>query len=74
MGPVGITLVFVFFIISVLANIGLIFYIRKIIKKPGEKTYDVQNLMQDLLNGAGLVKIERVDPTDVLLRSPRFRQ
>ena len=74
MSQVGITLIFVFFILSIIANIGLVIYIRKIVKDPGEKTYDVINLMQDLVNGGGLIKIERIDPQDFLLRSPRHRQ
>lgn len=66
--------IFIFFGLSLIANIALALYIRRLSKSPGEKTYDVHNLLQDLLNGAGLVKIERIDPADVLLRSPRFRQ
>lgn len=47
---------------------------RKAKKIPPQETYDVQALLTDLLRGSALVKVERVSPADVLLRSPRGRQ
>ena len=36
--------------------------------------YDAQALLTDLLHGSALIKVERVAPADVLIRSPRGRR
>lgn len=41
-------------------------------KKPTKtEDYDVRALLHDLTNGAGLIRVERIAPTDFFLRSPR---
>lgn len=39
--------------------------------KEPEKTYDVKALLADLSIGSALIRMERIDPHDVLLHSPR---
>lgn len=38
------------------------------------ETYDVKELMQDLLAGEALVRVTRISPNDVFLRSPKGTQ
>ena len=64
-------LVWVFFVLSLLINLALIFYVIK--KKPSQKqlTIDARMILQDLISGPALVKIEYLDRSEVFLRSPR---
>lgn len=39
-------------------------------KKPIEKSLEAKQLLSDLINGSALVKIEVIDPTNLLYRSP----
>lgn len=41
---------------------------------PKQESYEVKELMSDLLSGSALIKIERIAPADVILRSPRGRE
>ncbi len=45
--------------------------LRKIRTNPKNQTYDAKELLTDLLRGEGLVRITRIAPGDVFLRSPR---
>lgn len=64
----------VLFSLSLSANAFLLFWLKKTKRtNPKTYTYDAQALMQDLLAGDGLVRVSRVAPQDVLLRSPRDR-
>lgn len=38
---------------------------------PKESTYDVKALLSDLLQGTGLIKVSRIAPEEVFLKSPR---
>lgn len=52
------------------------FLLYKYLQKPKaniQETYDVQELLADLLAGQALIKIERIAPSNILLRSPRSR-
>ncbi len=43
-------------------------------RKGASETYDAQALLTDLLHGSALIRVERVAPADVLIRSPRGRK
>jgi hypothetical protein len=43
-------------------------------KSAPREDYDAQALLTDLLHGSALIKVERVAPADVLIRSPRGRR
>ena len=49
--------------------IFLILYIKER-KKPRPDSREVSDLMLDLLAGDALIKVTRISPTDVFLRSP----
>lgn len=57
------------FVISAGFNAYLFIQI-KIAPKP-QSDYDARMLLHDLTAGSGLVRVQRVAPEDVLLRSPR---
>ena len=59
---------------SICGNIFLTIYIKKLLSKKPEATYDAKALMADLCTGPGLLKIEYVDRGDFFLRSPRDSQ
>ena len=66
----GFSLLLVMFIISVAANIFAIFNLSRKPEKQNDRT--ANELLHDLTAyGNALVRIERIAPTDVLLRSPR---
>lgn len=46
---------------------------RLIKKPPPQKTIDAAQILHDLTWGSTLVTVTRVDPDDVLLRSPKGR-
>lgn len=59
--------------ISILLNIVFLIFILKS-KKQKKKTSDsreLQEFMLDLMHGEGLVKVTRINTSDVFLRSPR---
>jgi hypothetical protein len=58
-------------LISLAVNCLLGWHLWK--RRSRTETYDAQALMTDLLHGQALVRVERVAPADVLLRSPRGR-
>lgn len=62
--------------LSLVANAGFGLHLWKLKKTPPENqaTYDAKLVLRDLLHKQGtLVRVMRVDPEDVLLRSPRGR-
>jgi hypothetical protein len=59
--------------VSLTGNVILGWNLWAMRKRPRPEAYDVQELMTDLLRGQALVKVERISPADVLLRSPRGR-
>jgi hypothetical protein len=61
-------------LLSLFANIYLVYRLKKRPRKILQETYDVTDLMADLLQGHALVRVERVCPTNVILRSPRTRR
>jgi Zn-dependent protease with chaperone function len=66
----GFSLLLVMFIISVAANIFAVFKLSRKSEKQNDRT--ASELLHDLTAyGNALVRIERIAPTDVLLRSPR---
>jgi hypothetical protein len=55
---------------SVAGNVFLILFLNRKPEKPTAK--DAKEILHDLTaNGVALVKIERIAPADVFLRSPR---
>lgn len=63
----------VLFLLGSLLNLFLIFKIKRS-KPPVQETYDVKELLHDLSAGEAIVRISRVAPADVFLRSPRDRR
>lgn len=57
--------------LSLLVNVWLIVYAKKIVPKKSALTVDAQMLLRDLMNGPALLKVDYLDRADVLLRSPR---
>lgn len=57
---------------SIAANAFMTFLLYK---KKTRKTesYEVKQLLHDLTAGAGLVRVERVDPADVFIRNTRTK-
>jgi len=63
------------FILSLVLNIALIIRCKHLKKHPPAKqTYDATALMHDITAGAALVRIVRVNPGDVFVRSPKDRE
>lgn len=57
---------------SLVANAVMVFFLTRPARKPKKsESYEVINLLHDLTAGAALVKIERVAPADVFIRSSR---
>lgn len=50
-----------------------VFQFRKFrkLKKAGPSSYEVRDLLRDLSAGEALVAIRRIDPSSVMLHSPR---
>lgn len=60
------------FVVSLSGNVVLSVLLRKSRKKPVEQlTVTAEQLLHDLTAGAALIRVERVNPADVFLRSPR---
>lgn len=58
--------------VSLSLNAFLIIYFTKVKPKPKQEfTYDAQAILRDLATGPALIKVEYVDRSEVLLRSPR---
>lgn len=63
-------------VLSVLLTLSLVanaYFWRLIKNPPPQKTIDAAQVLHDLTRGDALVRITRVDPEDVLLRSPKGR-
>ena len=62
-------------LVSILLNFAfLLLYLKfKKTKKTLKDSYDTTELIKDLLQGEALIKITRIAPNDVFLRSPRNR-
>ena len=58
-------------VLSLTLNAYLFNQVKKFKAKP--EAYGVAQLLHDLTAGTSLVKIERVAPEDIFLRSPRDR-
>jgi hypothetical protein len=57
------------FILSLIANVYLYRRSKNTVKK--QITYDARLLMQDLTAGAAMVRITRIDPNSIFLKSPK---
>lgn len=55
---------------SIILNAALIIKFTKQSKSP-PKSLELQDFISDLSRGEGLIRMSRVDPADVILRSPR---
>ena len=58
--------------ISLCVNLYMVYRLRK--KKPiasAQESYDCTQLLHDLTAGQAVVKIVRIEPVDMFLRSPR---
>jgi hypothetical protein len=63
-------LLFIFCMLSLLANAAQAWlYIRQKRQKP--LTTDAHELLADLMRGGALIRVVRIAPEDVILRSPR---
>lgn len=63
-------------IVLLLSNIiFIVLFLRakKKLKSPDKDKSEMYAFMQDLMNGHGLVKVTRIDTSDIFLRSPRAR-
>ena len=59
--------------LSLAGNVLLGVLLRKSRKKPVEKlTVTAEALLHDLTSGSAVVRIERLNPADLFLRSPRL--
>lgn len=54
---------------SLTANLVLFLSLRK--KPKRAESVELQEFLGDLLGGVGIVAISRIDPTSILLRSPK---
>lgn len=59
-----------FLALSLCLNLALFFWAKSQKKKPIQ-SYEASQLLNDLLSGEALVRVQRVAPSDVLIRSPR---
>jgi hypothetical protein len=59
-------------LVSLLGNLGL-FLRHKWQDKNRRESVELLDFLHDLTSGTGLIKVERLAPADVLLRSPRGR-
>lgn len=50
---------------------AILFYQFKLKIKQRPETLELQQFMLDLLQGSALVKVSRISPADIMLRSPR---
>lgn len=58
--------------ISLCANAALLYLVKKLKKEPVvTNSYEVEQLIHDLTSGSALIKITRVDHSNLFLRSPR---
>ena len=62
-------------IVSVACNLGLLTWIVLKKQKPvvRPESYELSEFLKDLMNGSGLVRVQRISTSDVILRSPRPR-
>jgi hypothetical protein len=58
-----------FLIISTFLNLFLFFQYKKKPKKA--QSIELQEFLADLMGGVGIVAVSRIDPGNILLRSPR---
>lgn len=56
--------------LSVAANVGLGIYIASF-KRRAPLSKSAEELLHDMTRGQALIRVTRVDPDDVFLRSPR---
>lgn len=66
----------VLLILSISANIYLTYHLKaaKSLLKDRQPSIELDEFIADLLNGNGIVKITRINPHDIFLRSPRARR
>jgi len=68
------TALFCLFLASLAANFVLFKKTKELQKKPQpQPDYDATQLMHDLTAGPAIVKITRLNPTEIIMRSPRDR-
>lgn len=66
---INIALICLFFF-SFSCNIFQRIKIKALIKAP-QPTVDAQRLLQEIMSGTAILKIDVIEPGDILLRSPR---
>lgn len=56
---------------SIALNVFLTYRIKK--KQPKSNSIEIREFLTDLLSGPAMLAIARIDPGDVMLRSPKQR-
>ena len=60
---------------SLVLNVGLLVLSLRLYKKhktkPPKDSLELEDFLADLMNGGGLIRVQRINPSDVLLRSRR---
>lgn len=69
----GTVSLFILCVFSLAGNALLYFQFQRR-NKDAPKSYELREFIADLMQGDALVRVTRVDPADVLLRSPRERR
>lgn len=66
-------IIYIIFISLVATNIiSAYFYFRlKNKTKQAPKSYELQLFLHDIMRGDGIVRVSRIDPNDIFLRSPK---
>jgi len=68
-------IIYFLFLVSIVLNVVLALKYSKYkkSKKNSSDSYELSLFIRDLLEAEGLIKITRIAPSDVFLRSPRGR-
>jgi ABC-type bacteriocin/lantibiotic exporter with double-glycine peptidase domain len=73
MNDAMILLIIALLLISNIIFIVLFLRAKKKLKSPEKDKTELYAFMQDLMNGTGLIKVTRIETSDIFLRSPRAR-
>ncbi len=60
-------------IIALLASISLNIYLLRRRPKKGSQSIELREFLVDLMAGPAMLAIARIDPNDILMRSPKHK-